>query len=92
MAHKLTLNHERELPALIENFKARYQHHYLVSTLYLACEDYSTCGGYFETVVFYQRMFTNLSKIKDIPFSDVLHFYAVAFKGFQILFRRFGYF
>lgn len=92
MAHKVTLDDEDALPLLIENFKARYQHHYLVSTLFLACEDYSACGGYYETVVFYQRVFTNLSKIKDIPFQDVLHFYAVAFKGFQILYRRFGYF
>lgn len=77
---------------MVENFIARYQHHYLVSTMYLKCDDYSTCGGYIEAIVFYQRIFTNLSKIKDIPINDTLHFYAVAFKGFQILYRRFGYF
>jgi hypothetical protein len=47
MAHKITLNEEWQLPILIEHFKARYQHHYLVSTLFIDCEDYSTCGGYF---------------------------------------------
>ena len=42
--------------------------------------------------VFYERIFTNLSRIKDIPFYDSLHFYYVGLKGFELLYKRFGYF
>lgn len=30
--------------------------------------------------------------INDIPFFDSLHLFAVAVKGFEILYRKFGYF
>ena len=35
---------------------------------------------------------TNLSKINDIPFNDSLHIYSVALKGFEILYKKYGYF
>jgi hypothetical protein len=35
---------------------------------------------------------TNLSKVNDIPFNDSLHCYLVALKGFELLFKSYGYF
>lgn len=67
---------------------------YVVSTLYLSCEQTGIkgCGEVYKGNMFYEIPITNLSKINDIPFYDSLHLYAVAFKGFQILFSKFGYF
>ena len=42
--------------------------------------------------MFYERVYTNLSRIKDIPFGDSLQFYYVGLKGFELLYKRYGYF
>ena len=59
----------------------------LVSTLYFRRNQQTGKGS-----IFYERVFTNLARIKDIPFADSLQFYYVAFKGFELLYKKFGYF
>lgn len=77
----------------LQTFYARYQHPYLVSTQYLKVEEAETCTeGTFTLKTFYERAVTNLSKVNDLPFSDSLHCYLVALKGFEILYKSYGYF
>jgi len=42
--------------------------------------------------VYYERAVTNLSKVNDIPFKDSLNCYLVALKGFELLYKSYGYF
>lgn len=72
----------------------RHMHVYLPATRYLTCEQHGIkgCGEYFKGNIYLDSAITTLSVINDIPFYDSLHIYAVALKGFQILFDKFGYF
>lgn len=64
----------------------RHRHPMLVSALYFRQNPSGKAS------IFYERVFTNLSRIKDIPFDDTLQFYYAALKGFEQLYKRYGYF
>lgn len=55
----------------------RNRHQVLVSTLFFRGSESNGKGS-----VFYERVFTNLGRIKDVPFGDGLMFYYAGFKGF----------
>ena len=67
---------------------------FLPSTYYLSYEQIGVkgCGEYYKGSIFLENHVTTLSKINDIPFEDSLYMYQVAFKGFEILYKKFGYF
>jgi hypothetical protein len=69
-------------------------HIYLCPTRYLTCQHQGIkgCGGYFKGNIYLDSTITTLAMINDIPFHDSLHIFAIAIKGFEILFRKFGYF
>lgn len=69
-------------------------HIYLPATRYLTCEQQGIkrCGGYYKGNIYVESAVTTLLMINDIPFLDSLHLYSIAFKGFEILFSKFGYF
>ena len=71
----------------IEIFRMRHRHHILVSAEY-----FQEANNGLTARVFYERVFTNLSRIKDIPFNDSFQFYYVGLKGFQILYEKYGFF
>jgi hypothetical protein len=70
-----------------EMYLFRHRHPLLVSSLYFKKDNQRG-----KTRVFYERVYTNLSRIKDIPFQDSLQFYYIGLKGFELLYRKFGYF
>ena len=72
----------------------RHEHHFFPSTLYLSYEQQGIkgCGEYYRGSLYMESSLTTLSKINDIPFEDSLHMYQVAFKGFELLYKHFGYF
>lgn len=65
----------------------RQRHHLFVSTLYFQQPENSP-----KARIFYERVFTNLARIKDIPFRDSLQLYYVGLKGFEILYNTHGFF
>lgn len=67
---------------------------FLPATKYLTCQQQGIkgCGEYYKGNIYLDTSIATLSIINDIPFYDSLHIYAVAFKGFEILFHKFGYF
>lgn len=71
----------------IQMYLLRNRHHLFVSTLYLKA---NLANG--KASIFYERVFTNLSRIQDMPFGDALQFYFVALKAFDLLHKRFGFF
>jgi hypothetical protein len=71
----------------VQSYLWRYRHPLFVSTLYI---DHDLRA--LKCSVFYERVITNLSRIKDLCFDDVLLFYYVGLSGFQELFRKFGFF
>ena len=89
--HQIYITSQGDFGDQIENFQFRNKHPLLVSTLYW---EYAEQPSYIASKisVFYERIYTNLSRIKDIPFNDTLHFYYVALKGFELLYKKFGYF
>jgi hypothetical protein len=93
MEFKERLYSTQDIDRKIQTFVARYQHIYLVSSLYMKLEGGDNCGSTeYELSIYYERVVTNLSKINEISFKDSLHCLAVALKGFEILYKNFGYF
>jgi hypothetical protein len=83
----IEIGNESAFQRQVEMYLMRHRHPVLVSTMYLKKK-----GSMGKVSVFFERVFTNLSRIKDISFEDSLQFYYVALKGFDQLFRMFGYF
>ena len=93
MEFREKVHNENNVNRKLQTFYARYQHPYLVATQYIHIEDEKNCAeGVYYLKVYYERAVTNLSKVNDIPFSDSLHCYMVALKGFELLYKSYGYF
>jgi hypothetical protein len=92
MEFKQPIANREDLDRHLHTFTARYQHIYLVATLYASVSGGLGCGGEGEVAIYYERAVTNLSRVNDIPFADSLHCLGVALKGFELLFKSYGYF
>lgn len=90
----MVVNSQEELRNIYDIFKMRHMHMYLPATKYLTCQQYGIkgCGEYYKGNIYLDSAIANLSLINDIPFIDSLHIYSVALKGYEILYRKFGYF
>ena len=65
-----------------------------MSTHYLGFiqEGIKGCGELYKGSIYFEQPIANLSQIKDIPFKDSLHMYTVSFHGFDLLYKKYGYF
>jgi hypothetical protein len=65
MEFKERLYNTQDVDRKVQTFVARYQHLYLVSSLYMKLEGGNNCGhSEYELSIYYERVVTNLSKIK----------------------------
>ena len=93
MEHKETIHNRDNVDRILQTFYARHRHPYLVATQFISLEGGENCTeDIFNLKTYYERAVTNLSKVNDIPFSDSLHCYQVALKGFELLYKSYGYF
>jgi hypothetical protein len=90
----MVVNSVDDLQVIYDIFKMRHLHVYLAPTCFLTCEcqGIKGCGEYYKGNIYLEWPITTLAMINDIPFIDSLHLFAVAVRGFEILFRKFGYF
>ena len=82
---------DQEFQFEVDSYRFRLNSPFLVATRHLKREvQRDLCGSIFKGVIYIERVPLRLSKINEIPFPDVLHLYAQAFRGFELLRQQAG--